>query len=126
MTPIDRPIFLDLTKLRFPIGAIASILHRVSGVLLALSLPFLVYALERSLDSDASYAALIDVAGSAPILVATSLLCWALAHHLLAGVRHLCMDAGIGASLRIARRTAWGVVGAGVLVALLLIGWLLK
>lgn len=122
---MTRPVFLDLLKLRFPIGAVASILHRISGVMLALALPFLVFALERSVASEASYEAMIDAASTPLVLAGVSILSWGLAHHLLAGLRHLFMDAGIGSSLRVARRTAWGALGGGVVVALLLLGWLL-
>ena len=55
--PRDAPKFLNLAQIRFPIGAIASIGHRISGGLLLISLPFLVLALERSLRSEADYAA---------------------------------------------------------------------
>ncbi|HRP94718.1 MAG TPA: succinate dehydrogenase, cytochrome b556 subunit [Rhodocyclaceae bacterium] len=123
MRPSTRPVFLDLSKIRFPIGAVASILHRVAGVLLALTLPLLVFALERSVASEASYESLLDLAGGPLALIASSVLCWALAHHLLAGVRHLLMDVGVGASLAVARRTAAAALAGGVVLALLLVAW---
>lgn len=118
-----RPVFLDLSKIRFPIGAVASILHRVAGVLLALTLPLLVFALERSLASAASYQSVLDLVDGPLALIAMSALCWALAHHLLAGVRHLLMDVGVGASLTVARRTAAAALAGGVVLALLLVAW---
>ena len=42
---------------------------------------------------------------------------WALAHHLLAGVRHLLSDFDVGSPLRLARRSAWFVNLGGALVA---------
>lgn len=116
----SRPVFLDLTKLRFPVGAITSILHRVAGVVLALALPLLVLALERSLANEASYQSLFLLARSPWMLPALALMCWALSHHLLAGIRHLLMDAGLGSSLMVARRTAVTSLVGGVLLALLL------
>ena len=115
-----RPVFLDLTKLRFPVGAITSILHRVAGVVLALALPLLVLALERSVADEASYQSLFHLAQSPSMLPALALMCWALCHHLLAGIRHRLMDAGWGSSLMVARRTAVTSLLGGVLLALLL------
>ena len=115
-----RPVFLDLTKLRFPIGAITSILHRVAGVVLALILPLLVLALQRSVADEASYASLLHRAHSPWAVPVLALMCWALCHHLLAGFRHLLMDAGWGSSLTVARRTALAALVGGVFLALLL------
>jgi succinate dehydrogenase / fumarate reductase cytochrome b subunit len=115
-----RPVFLDLTKLRYPVGAITSILHRVAGVMLALALPLLVLALERSVADEASYQSLFQLAQSPWTLPVLALMCWALCHHLLAGLRHLLMDAGLGSSLTVARRTALAALVGGVSLALLL------
>jgi len=115
-----RPVFLNLFKIRFPIGAIASIGHRISGVILAAALPFLVAAFERSLTSEETYRQAVAVLRSPLGLLATLVLYWALAHHLLAGTRHLLMDVDIGSSLPTARKTAWIVLAGGVVVAAML------
>lgn len=52
MTRPSRPVFLNLTQIHMPIGAIASIGHRLSGVLLAASVPFGVALLDRSLQHE--------------------------------------------------------------------------
>ena len=49
-----------------------------------------------------------------PIRLALAVLAAALVYHLLAGVRHLLMDAGIGSSLRAGRGSARAVLAAGV------------
>lgn len=111
-----RPVFLDLARIRFPVGAIASMGHRVSGVLLVAVLPLAVLALQRSLEGEAP-----DFA--AWMRVPAALLAWAAAHHLFAGIRHLLMEAGIASSLRPARRSAYAAliaaaaIGLGVLIA---------
>ena len=51
-----RPVFLNLIRIRFPIGAIASIGHRISGVILASALPFLVAARHREDPPEAAQA----------------------------------------------------------------------
>lgn len=113
MSP-DRPVFLDLARIRFPVGAVASIGHRISGVLLVLALPFAVWFLQLSLRSDA-----ISIeTGGFFFRLAALLLAWAAAHHLFAGVRHLLMDVGIGASLPAARASAYAVLIAAAGVAL--------
>ncbi len=116
--PRDAPKFLNLAQIRFPIGAIASIGHRVSGVLLLLSLPFLVLALERSLRSEADYAALGTWLNSPWRALLLVVMVWAATHHLLAGVRHMLMDIGIGSRLAQARMSAWSTIVAALLIAL--------
>jgi len=109
----DRPVFLDLARIRFPVGAVASIGHRISGVLLALVLPFAVWFLQLSLRSDS-----ISIETGGFFRLAALLLAWAGAHHLFAGVRHLLMDVGIGASLPAARASAYAVLIAAAAVGL--------
>ena len=49
------PVFLNLFRIRFPVGAVTSIAHRVSGVCLFLSLPFWIYLLDLSLQGAAGF-----------------------------------------------------------------------
>jgi succinate dehydrogenase / fumarate reductase cytochrome b subunit len=107
----ERPVFLDIARIRFPVGAVASMGHRVSGVVLAIALPFAVLALQRSLQGEAPYF-------GGWMRLPAALLAWAAAHHLFAGIRHLLMEAGVGASLGAARRSAYAALIAGALVGL--------
>jgi succinate dehydrogenase / fumarate reductase cytochrome b subunit len=95
-----RPIYLDVTKYRYPNTAIVSILHRVSGVILFLYIPFLLCALDRSVSSGEEFQGLV-LSLDLPIM---KILAWgflaALIFHLVAGIRHLLMDMGIGESHR--------------------------
>lgn len=54
--PLQRPMFLNLLQIQMPVGAITSILHRVTGVLLAVGVPLGMYLLWRSLDGEAGFA----------------------------------------------------------------------
>ena len=111
----SRPVFLDLARVRFPVGAVASIGHRISGVILAASLPFAVFALQESLANERTF----DLLPGSPFgRVALVLLAWACAHHLFAGVRHLLTDIGIGSSLPASRRSAYAALIGGGAVAL--------
>lgn len=113
-----RPVFLNLARLQHPVGALASIGHRISGVLLLCLLPFAVLALQRSLAGEAQFASLLEALrapfGRALLVVVA----WACAHHLFAGVRHLLSDVDIGSSLQASRRSAFAVLIAGAAVAL--------
>ncbi|BEP44203.1 succinate dehydrogenase, cytochrome b556 subunit [Variovorax sp. 375MFSha3.1] len=91
--------FTDLTTYRLPPAGIVSILHRVSGVLMFLLMPFIIWMFDTSLSSDYSFArfkaAFNSGLGFVPgwffKLVALALI-WAYLHHFIAGLRHLWMD----------------------------------
>ncbi len=102
-----RPFFLNLLAIRLPVGSVASILHRGSGALLALFTPVLLYGLMLSLRSPEDFQALADWVGGGFGKPATLLIAWALAHHFLAGLRHLGFDLGWGEDRRASRFTAW-------------------
>ncbi len=120
----QRPINLDLTTLKFPPMALVSIAHRISGVVLFILLPFVLYVFSLSLSSQESFLSL------------TALLqCWvwkggvwvfmvALVLHVLAGVRHLAMDMGLGEGLIAGRVSAWIVLVLAALMAVILGVWL--
>lgn len=117
-----RPIDLDLRRIAQPVGAWTSILHRISGVGLIAGTPVLAWMLARSLASPEGYAQAAGLLQAWPLRLAALLWVWMLAHHLLAGVRHLLSDVDIGARLAPARRSAWVVNLAAVAIALLAAG----
>ncbi len=91
--------FKDLTTYRLPPAGWVSILHRVSGLLMFLLLPFVVWLLDASLTSELSFerftsafsAGIGFVPGALVKLVVLALI-WGYLHHFIAGVRHLYMD----------------------------------
>ena len=91
-----RPVNLDLFSLKFPLPAIASIMHRVSGAFLFLGVGGLLYLLDMSLSSEAGFATMLALFDSLTARVLLWLVLTALAYHLIAGCRHLLMDMGIG------------------------------
>ncbi|MGB4911771.1 MAG: succinate dehydrogenase, cytochrome b556 subunit [Candidatus Dechloromonas phosphoritropha] len=125
-TKARRPVYLNLFRIRFPVGAIASIGHRVAGVVLAVLLPFLVAVFERSLNSEAAFHRIAEILHGPLGIVTGLIVCWALIHHVLAGIRHLLMDVDIGSSLPVARKTALMVLIGGGLAVLLMLWSLLK
>jgi succinate dehydrogenase / fumarate reductase cytochrome b subunit len=120
-----RPVFLNLLQIQMPVGALTSIMHRVTGVLLALAIPFGIYLLDLSLQNPQSYARVSGWFHSFGLRVAAVLSTWILTHHGLAGIRHLLSDIDIGSQLPAARRSAWMVNCGGIAVALLAAGVLL-
>ena len=120
----NRPVFLNLTKMKFPVPAITSILHRISGVLMFLFLPLLFYLLSVSLKSSASFDAFFRLVGSASM----KLILWvglsAVIYHIFAGLRHLFMDFGFGETLQAGRVTAYAVIILGVVGAVIAGVWI--
>jgi len=107
----SRPVFLNIARIRFPVGAVASMGHRASGLVLVGALPFAVLALQRSLEGEAPCFA-------GWMRVPAALLAWAAAQHLFAGIRPLLMEVGIGSSLVAARRSAYAALIAAAAIAL--------
>ena len=124
-TSRSRPVFLNLAQITLPVGAITSILHRLSGVLLATGVPALLYLLQRSLDDEANSADTTALLRHPLVKIFLIALAWALAHHMLAGVRHMLTDIDVGSSLGKARRSAWGVNLAALAIAVLAAGAIL-
>lgn len=117
-----RPVFLDLMRIQMPVGALTSIGHRISGVVLAASVPVAVYLLGLSLRDAVGFAQVIALFAQFPVKALAVIVVWALAQHSLSGVRHLLTDFDIGSPMRVARRSAWFVNLAGVAVAALAAG----
>jgi succinate dehydrogenase / fumarate reductase, cytochrome b subunit len=97
---------VDAMRYRLPVAGWVSILHRVSGALMFVLLPFVVWMFDTSVSSEASFDAFASafVAGVGPFapwflkLVCLALI-WAYLHHFIAGVRHVWMDATHSVSL---------------------------
>ena len=121
----QRPVFLDLRRIRMPVGAWASIGHRLSGVVLAVTVPFAIGLLALSLRDDAGFGSVQALFMRPTVRIVAVLAAWSLAHHVLAGIRHLASDFNIGSPLRVARRSAWFVNLGGVVIALLAAGVIL-
>lgn len=117
-----RPVFFNLTQISMPIGSIASIMHRITGVLLALGIPYAIYLLDLSLRGPQGYVRVISIFDMLAFKGLAILFIWALTYHLLAGVRHLLSDIDIGSHLHTARFTAWLVNGIAAFVVVLSIG----
>jgi succinate dehydrogenase / fumarate reductase cytochrome b subunit len=113
-----RPKHLNLMQIRLPLPALISILHRISGAILFLSIPFLLWLFQSTLESPASFDALRAVVSNPLVKIALLGLLWGYLHHLLAGFRHLFLDLHVGVELETARLTSKIVLVAGIALTL--------
>ena len=118
----NRPKHLNLLKIHLPITGIASINHRLSGLILFLAIPFSLYLFQLSLTSRSGFTEMLLFLSSPWIKLALVVLLWSFLHHLLAGFRFLLIDQNIGISLSVARKTAWFVVFTAVILTLFISG----
>ncbi len=116
----------ELMNYRQPFSAIVSIMHRVSGFLMFVLLPFILYLLQESIRSEISYAHFQGIASHPFAKLVILALVWGYMHHFCAGIRHLVMDTHVGLDKDSARKSAvtvlvitWAVV---IVVALKLFG----
>jgi succinate dehydrogenase / fumarate reductase cytochrome b subunit len=107
-----RPVNLDLGTIDLPVTAYASITHRVTGVLMFFASFLMLWALDQSLASEASFNAVAAVLSSPLAKVVSWGIASVLTYHALAGIKHLIMDAGIGETMR------GGVLGARIVFLL--------
>ena len=91
--------FTDLPTYRLPVAGIVSILHRISGAIMFVLMPFIIWMFDTSISSEISFSrftatfnsGLLGLPGFLWKLVALALI-WAYLHHFIAGLRHLWMD----------------------------------
>jgi succinate dehydrogenase / fumarate reductase, cytochrome b subunit len=116
-----------LTNYRYPLAAIVSILHRISGIVLFVLLPLVIWMFDKSVSSEVSYmeftsaftAGIGFLPGWLIKLVALALI-WAYLHHFVAGLRHLWMDATHSVGLKFGRQSAIATFAISLLLTLVL------
>ena len=101
LTRPARPIYrnINITQIvgyRLPLAGIISILHRISGALLFLLLPFVLYLFDKSLTSELSFGVFKSVTSGWFAKLVILALAWAYLQHFCAGIRHLFMDLHLG------------------------------
>lgn len=118
--------FAQTVHYRLPLAGIISILHRISGLLIFVLLPFILYMLDKSLTSEISFEYFKGYTSNILVKLAILALVWSYLHHFCAGVRHLLMDLHMGLDKDSARKSAVGVLAVSIpltaLVALKLFG----
>ena len=107
----NRPTNLNLTTIKFPLPAITSILHRISGAFLFFAVAVLLYLLDLSLSSEAGFQEVTEMLTGPLAKFVIWLILAGLAYHFVAGCKHLIMDMGIGETM------SGGVLGARLVFA---------
>jgi succinate dehydrogenase / fumarate reductase cytochrome b subunit len=132
MASTPRPVYRNIhisqiVSYRLPPAGIVSILHRVSGALMFLLLPFIVWLFDVSLTSEISYerftSAFVAGIGAVPawfVKLVVLALIWAYLHHFIAGVRHLWMDMTHSVTKQQGHSSAIVTLAASVLLTLAL------
>ena len=119
MNKKSRPVFMNLLQIRMPVVAVLSVAHRISGVMMCMLIPFLIYALDLSLRNEQGYAQVLEILRHPFVKFMAVLVVWALSHHMLAGIRFLLIDADIGVERSSARRSAWIINLGGLIVPII-------
>ncbi|WP_017445580.1 succinate dehydrogenase, cytochrome b556 subunit [Gayadomonas joobiniege] len=119
----QRPVNLDLTTVKFPASAIASILHRVTGVAMFIAMGILMWVLAASLSSQTGFEQVHQWSQS----IWGKFIYWgtltALGYHVLAGLRHLVMDLGHWENLESGNLSAKIVVVLAVVLSVIAGVW---
>ncbi|MFW2373943.1 MAG: succinate dehydrogenase, cytochrome b556 subunit [Gammaproteobacteria bacterium] len=121
-----RPFYLNLIKIRLPVAGMLSIFHRISGVLMFIAMPYLVYLLDLSLQGEAGFNRVAELLSHPLGILIQLILLWSLVHHFLAGIRFLLIDFDIGVGKQQSTNSAWLVFGLElIIIALIAAGvWL--
>jgi succinate dehydrogenase / fumarate reductase cytochrome b subunit len=117
----QQPVYLNLFKIKLPITGIVSLMHRVTGVLLFLAIPFSIYLLSLSLGDSQGFIT-AEALWNHPLVILFEIAVFgALMYHLFAGIRFLLMDINWGSDLKTAIHSSWMVVGATAVATLIFI-----
>ncbi|KAA8718618.1 MULTISPECIES: succinate dehydrogenase, cytochrome b556 subunit [Pseudomonas syringae group] len=120
----QRPVNLDLRTIKLPVTAYTSILHRISGVILFVGIAIMLYAMDKSLASEEGFGE-VKAYMTSPL---AKLIIWgllsALLYHMVAGIRHLIMDTGVGETLEGGKLGSKIVIAVSVVLILLAGVWI--
>ena len=116
--PKPRPKYLNLLQIRLPVPGVISIMHRVSGAVLFLVIPLILYVLQTSLESPNGFAAVAGLLATPLAKIVAIALLWGFFHHFCAGIRYLVLDLDIGTDLAPARASSWAVLAFSIALTL--------
>jgi succinate dehydrogenase / fumarate reductase cytochrome b subunit len=100
----------QIAKYRLPLAGKVSILHRISGLLLFISLPFLLYLLDQSLTSEISFDAFKGFLANPIVKIIVLVLSWSYMFHFCAGIRFLLLDTHVAVHKEGSKQTALSVL----------------
>lgn len=114
MSVSNRPVYLNLMKIRLPVPALVSILHRISGFSMFLFAPAILWLLQMVLQSPETFEQVQACARSWIFKVFLTGMTWAFLHHFFAGIRFLLLDVHVGIELETTRRMSRLVIALGI------------
>ena len=120
MIASQRPKYLDLFRIRLPLPALVSILHRVSGTALFVFAWALLYLLQESLRSPESHAHFAALTGHWLVKLFLIGMLWSFLHHFFAGLRFLLLDVHVAGDLGPARATSLAVLAISLALTAIL------
>ena len=109
----------QIAKYRLPWAGKVSILHRVSGALMFLLLPFVLYLFEQSITSELSFAKFSALLSGGFVKLVVLALIWGYLHHFCAGIRFLLLDVHVGVSKPASAKSAVSVLVVSLLLTLI-------
>ena len=119
-----RPVNLDISTISLPLAGYTSFFHRVSGIIVFIGVAILLWMFDLSLSSEEGFNQLKEILIS-PVM---KFLLWgvlsALAYHMVAGVKHLLMDSGIGESKEAAPLGAKITIVVSLIITVVLGLWI--
>ncbi len=92
----NRPVNLDISTISLPLAAYTSITHRISGIIVFVGIAILLWIFNTSLSSEEGFNQVKEVMSSPLIKFIVWGILSALAYHMVAGIKHLLMDSGVG------------------------------
>ncbi len=112
-----RPLSPFVTIFRWPVTMATSIVHRATGVGLAGGLLVLVWWLVAAASGPETYNFFIDLIQTTLGQLVLFGFTWALAFHLVNGIRHLAWDLGYGFAVKTANITGIAVMVLSLVIA---------
>lgn len=116
----ERPVNLDLATVKFPITAIASILHRICAVITWVGLGYLLFLLSQALGSEAQFNA---IAESLQTNFFLQFISWgflaAFSYYCMGTIKHIIQDLGFFEDLAGGQFISWTAIAAGIILAIL-------
>lgn len=119
-----RPVYLDVNLTNMPLTAVTSILHRISGIVLFVGSAILLSLLSCSLDSAEGFNETVQLMQGGLVKFVVWGIVVALLYHLVAGIRHLGMDLGMGEDLETALMGSKVVLVVSAVLAVLAGVWI--
>ena len=114
----------DLRTIKLPITAVTSLLHRITGVVLFLAIPIMLWLLSQALSETTNYAKFVAHLDMPSAKIISWVIFSSLSYHVIAGIRHLMMDLGYGETLEVAKLTSMLTLVASIIAAATWGAWL--